>query len=36
MGKSENRGFFPETIAARDLKVSKSSHLIECMKVYAY
>ena len=29
MGKSENSGFFPETIAASDLKVSRSSHLIE-------
>ena len=32
MGKSENRGF-SESIAASDLKVSISGHLIECMKV---
>ena len=35
MGKSENSGFF-KTIAASDLKVSMSSHLIECMKVCKY
>ena len=34
MGKSENGGFFSETISASDLKVSGSSHLIEYMKVY--
>ena len=32
MGKSENVGF-SETIAASDLKVSTSNHLIEYMKV---
>ena len=36
MGKSENSGFFLETIAAGDLKVSRSSHLIEYMKVCEY
>ena len=36
MGKSENIGFFPETIASSDLKVSRSSHLIETMKVCEY
>ena len=35
MGKSENRGF-SETIAVSDLKVSRSSHLIEYMKVCEY
>ena len=35
MGKSENSGF-SETIAASDLKVSRSSHLIEYMKVCEY
>ena len=35
MGKSENSGF-SETIAASDLKVSRSSHLIEKMKVREY
>ena len=34
-GKSENSGFF-ETIAASDLKVSRSSHLIEYMKFCEY
>ena len=32
MGKSENSGF-SETIAASDLKVGRSRHLIEYMKV---
>ena len=32
MGKSENSGFL-ETIAASDLKVSRSRHLIEYVKV---
>ena len=35
MEKSENSGFF-RTIAASDLKVSRSSHLIEIMKVCEY
>ena len=35
MGKSENSGF-SETIAASDLKVSRSNHLIEYMKVCEY
>ena len=35
MGKSENSGF-SETIAASDLKVSRSSHLNEYMKVCEY
>ena len=35
MGKSENSGF-SETIAASYLKVSRSSHLIEYMKVVEY
>ena len=35
MGKSENSGF-SETIAANDLKISRSSHLIEYMKVCEY
>ena len=35
MGKSENSGF-SETIAASDMKVSRSSHLIEYMKVRDY
>ena len=35
MGKSENSGF-SETIAASDLKLSRSSHLIENMKVCEY
>ena len=33
MGKSEKSGFFLETIAASDLNVSRSSHVIEYMKV---
>ena len=36
MGKSENSGFFSETIAANDLKVGRSRHLIEYMKVCEY
>ena len=35
MGKSENSGF-SETIAASDLKVSRSKYLIEYMKVCEY
>ena len=35
MGKNENSGF-SETITVRDLKVSRSSHLIKYMKVYEY
>ena len=35
MGKSENSGF-SETIAASDLKASRSNHLIEYMKVCEY
>ena len=35
MGKSVNSGF-SETIAASDLKVSRSSHLIEYIKVCEY
>ena len=35
MGKSENGGF-SETIAASDLTVSRSNHLIEYMKVCEY
>ena len=33
MGKSENRVKFSETIAASDLKGSRSRHLIEYMKI---
>ena len=34
MGKSENSGFFRKsTIAASDLKGSRSRHLIEYMKI---
>ena len=36
MGKSENSGLFSETIAASDLKVSRSRHLIEYMKICEY
>ena len=36
MGKSENSGFFSETIAACDLKVGRCRQLIEFMKVYEY
>ena len=32
MGKSENNLDFSETIAASDLKVSRSSYIIEYMK----
>ena len=35
MGKSENIGF-SETIATSDVKVSRSNHLIEYMKVCEY
>ena len=35
MGKSENSGF-SETIAASDLKISRSRHLIEFMKICEY
>ena len=35
MGKSENSGF-SETIAASALKVGRSRHLIEIMKVCEY
>ena len=28
--------FFSETIAASDLKVGRSRHLIECMKICEY
>ena len=35
MGKSENSAV-SETIAASDLKVSRSNHLIEYMKVCEY
>ena len=35
MGKSENSGF-SETIAASDLKVSRSSHIVAYMKVCEY
>ena len=35
MGKSENSGF-SETIAASDLKIGRSRHLNECMKVYEF
>ena len=36
MGKSENIGFFSETIAASDLKVGRCRQLIELMKVCEY
>ena len=36
MGKSENSGFFSETIAASDLKAGTCRQLIEFMKVYEY
>ena len=36
MGKSENGGFFSETIAASDLKVGKCRQLIKFMKVCEY
>ena len=36
MSKSENSGIFLETIAASDLKVSRSSLLIKYMKVCEY
>ena len=36
MGKGENSGFFTQTIAANDLKVGRSRHLTEFMKVCEY
>ena len=36
MGKSEKKKYFSETIAASDLKVSRSSHLFEYMKACEY
>ena len=36
MGKSENSGFFSETIAASDLKDGRCRQLIEFMKVCEY
>ena len=33
IGKSENTGFFSETIAASDLKGTRSRHLIKYMKI---
>ena len=36
MRKSDNGGFFSETIEAIDLKVGRSSHLIEYMNVCEY
>ena len=36
MGKSENSGFFSETIAASYLKVGRYRQLIEFMKVCEY
>ena len=36
MGKSENTGFFLETIAACDLKVGRCRQLIEIMKACEY
>ena len=36
MGKSENSGFFSETIAACDLEVGRCRQLIEIMKVCGY
>ena len=36
MGKSEDGAFFSETIAASDLKVNRSKHLIRYMKVCEY
>ena len=35
MGKGEKEDF-SETIAAVDLKVGRSRHLIECMKICEY
>ena len=35
MGKSENIEF-SETIVASDLKIGRSRHLNQCMKVYEY
>ena len=36
MGKVKTVDFFSDTIAASDLKVSRSSHLIEYMKICEY
>ena len=36
IGKSEKKVDFSETIAASDLKVSRSRHLIEYMKTCEY
>ena len=36
MGKSENSGFFSETIGACDLQVSRCRQLIEIMKECEY
>ena len=36
MGKSENSGFFSETIAGSDLKVGRSRDLNKFMKVSEY
>ena len=36
MGKKVKTVNFSETTAASDMKVSRSSHLIEYMKVYEY
>ena len=36
MGKSENSGGFPESIAASDLKVGRCRQLFELMKVCEY
>ena len=36
IGKRENDGFFSETTAACDLKVSRCRQLIKLMKVYEY
>ena len=36
MGKSENSGFFLETIAVSDLKVGRCRQLIEFIKVCDY
>ena len=36
IGKSKNSGFFSETIAASDMKVSRSRHLLKYMNIYEY
>ena len=36
MGKTEKKNIFSESIAAIDLKVGRSRHLIELMKVCEY